>query len=514
MKYTIGTRGSLLALTQCNQVKDQLVSALGDQFELKIIKTQGDQIQDKPLWQVDGKDFFTKELDQALLQSEVDLVVHSYKDLGTDRPQGIAPALLLKRSYPHDILLIKKSTIDQLYDLKKFVVGTSSPRRIAAVTRHLKKFIPNGSELELSCEVLRGNVNTRIEKLLSGQYHAIVLAMSGLERLALTESSRKELERLCENLNYMILPLSVFPSAAGQGTLAIECRSSDKDLIEKLKRLEDPLSAKCSRLEKERFKSYGGGCHLGVGIHSYSVDGMIGLIESGEHQEQVISFSKLLIELPEKPMGEVFIGMPTHKSRWEDILSDEILIKKDLNPETIPANGHTLVTSSYAIDSALKVEHKSLWASGMRTGRRLALEGRWINGMGDLFGEQELSEFKNSALLSLFHPDLNQAWNVLTNDKSQSDLGPTVPVYTREVKLPSPGQIDTMKKVSVFYWTSYHQYCVYMELFPFINDKMHCCGIGKTYRNFKNNNIKIHPFANINHFEKWCSQGVQESGND
>lgn len=513
MKYTIGTRGSLLALTQCNQVKDQLESVLEDHFDLNIIKTQGDQIQDKPLWQVDGKDFFTKELDQALIQKEVDLVVHSYKDLGTERPQGIAPAILLKRSYPHDILLIKKSTIEQLYDLKKFIVGTSSPRRISAVTRHLKKFIPNGSDLELSCEVLRGNVNTRIEKLLSGQYHAIVLAMSGLERLALTESSRQELERLCSDLNYMVLPLSVFPSAAGQGTLAIECRSDDLNLINKLKKLEDVVSAKCSRLEKERFKSYGGGCHLGVGIHSYSVDGMIGLIESGEHQEQIISFSKLLIDLPEKPSGEIFIGMPTHKSRWEDILSDDILIKKDLVAKNIPANGHTLVTSSYAIDPALTVQHKTLWASGMRTARRLALEGRWINGMGDLFGEHELAGFKNSSLLKIFHSDLGQTWNVLTNDKSQSELGPTTAVYTREVVVPNASGIEALKKVSVFYWTSYFQYCVYVELFPFIADKMHCCGIGKTYRNFKTNNIKIYPFANIDHFEKWCTQGVQESGN-
>ena len=93
-KYLIGTRGSLLALTQCTQVKNQLEKITGDQFELKVIKTQGDQITDKPLWQLEGKDFFTKELDAALLTGDVDLVVHSYKDLGSDRPEGIKLAAI------------------------------------------------------------------------------------------------------------------------------------------------------------------------------------------------------------------------------------------------------------------------------------------------------------------------------------------------------------------------------------------------------------------------------------
>ena len=93
--YKIGTRGSLLALTQCTQVKDQLESLTGDSFELVEIKTEGDENTELPLWQLDGKDFFTKELDQALLSHKVDLVVHSYKDLGSERPEGIQLAVVL-----------------------------------------------------------------------------------------------------------------------------------------------------------------------------------------------------------------------------------------------------------------------------------------------------------------------------------------------------------------------------------------------------------------------------------
>ena len=141
-KYIIGTRGSLLALTQCGQIKDELERITGDEFSLKVIKTQGDQIVDKPLWQLEGKDFFTKELDAALLTGDVDMVVHSYKDLGSERPEGIHLAAITKRSFASDILLIKDETISKIKEKKTFIVGTSSPRRIVNIEKNLGEFLP------------------------------------------------------------------------------------------------------------------------------------------------------------------------------------------------------------------------------------------------------------------------------------------------------------------------------------------------------------------------------------
>jgi len=165
-QYKIGTRGSLLALTQCKQTKNELEEKSNDSFELIPISTQGDQITDKPLWQLDGKDFFTKELDHALLTKSVDLVVHSYKDLGSERPEGIQLEAITKRKFAHDILLIEKETIKDLANKKVFTVGTSSPRRTENIKQFLKDFLPNiSSNIEIKVENLRGNVNTRIEKV-------------------------------------------------------------------------------------------------------------------------------------------------------------------------------------------------------------------------------------------------------------------------------------------------------------------------------------------------------------
>src|SRR5690606_23196982 len=126
--FKIGTRGSLLALTQCTLIKNLIEEKTGAKFELEVIKTQGDQITDRPLWQLEGKDFFTKELDESLLAGKIDLVVHSYKDLGSERPDDIELAVISKRSFAHDILLIKKETIAKLNEKEEIVVGTSSPR--------------------------------------------------------------------------------------------------------------------------------------------------------------------------------------------------------------------------------------------------------------------------------------------------------------------------------------------------------------------------------------------------
>ena len=160
--YIIGTRGSLLALTQCLQMKNIMEEKGLGEFKLKIISTQGDENTQAPLWQLEGKDFFTKELDAALLQGEVDLVVHSYKDLGSERPEGIKLATITERKYAHDILFIKNETIEKLKnkELKKFVVGTSSPRRMTNISRFLPDYLPFGSELgiEVECSPLRGNV--------------------------------------------------------------------------------------------------------------------------------------------------------------------------------------------------------------------------------------------------------------------------------------------------------------------------------------------------------------------
>src|SRR5580698_8006734 len=219
-KLIIGTRGSDLALWQANFVKDSL--AMYDiPAELKIIKTQGDRILNLSFDKLEGKGFFTKELEEELLVGKIDLAVHSHKDLPTENPAGLIIAAVSEREDPSELLLILKDCVDVRQKLSlKFnaAVGTSSNRRKA----QLLAYRP-----DLEIQELRGNVPTRIQKLRNESYDAIMLAKAGVSRLGI-DLSEFHVEE--------ITPNEIIPAPA-QGVLAIQVREADTELFEALQPL-------------------------------------------------------------------------------------------------------------------------------------------------------------------------------------------------------------------------------------------------------------------------------------
>src|ERR1700749_99412 len=214
-KLIIGTRGSELALWQANFVKDSL-AAIGVEAGLKIIKTQGDRILHLSLDKLEGKGFFTKELEEELIAGTIDLAVHSHKDLPTENPPGLIIAAVSEREDPSELLLILKDCVDvhQKQSLKfGATVGTSSNRRKAQLLAHRP---------DLEIEDLRGNVPTRINKLRDEEYDAIMIAKAGVTRLGLDLSDLHVEE---------ITPNEIIPAPA-QGVLAIQVREAGTELYE------------------------------------------------------------------------------------------------------------------------------------------------------------------------------------------------------------------------------------------------------------------------------------------
>lgn len=496
--YKIGTRGSLLALTQCNQVKDQLEALTGDKFELEVIKTQGDLITNAPLWQLDGKDFFTKELDDALLSGRVDLVVHSYKDLGSVRPEPITLAAVTKRTYANDIFLIKKSKINKLKEMQEFIVGTSSPRRMVNLEKNLKDFLPLGSHLKVSPKVLRGNVNTRISKLAADEFDAIVLALPGIERLALTQSSKEELIPLLKDMTFMVLPQSVFPSSASQGALGIEClkeRNDNGELFLKLKKMEDADTLSEVSRERKAFNEYGGGCHLAVGINVKKIGNYFLHTHAGVLNEKEIKLSS--IEGRELPVflakPKAFIGLPSR----DDKLISKVAVKAALDP-----NQHYFVSSKYSVESLQpEIEYGSIWASGIKTWKELCKKGIFVNGSSDSLGMQEAKKFKNSKAIALMLKNQNELIN-LTHDNGDHQIK----TYSRLINNIDKSFQEKILSTEIFFWTSFSEYQTYLEHFPTIESKLHACGLGKTFEQFCNNKIKVLPFSSMEEFEKYINQ--------
>ncbi len=513
-KFIIGTRGSLLAVSQCELLKTDLESKTGLQFELKKIKTEGDLKTEKPLWQMDGKDFFTKELDQALRAHEVDLVVHSYKDLGSDRPYEFELAAISKRSFGEDILLLKNETIKQLSSINEFIVGTSSPRRIVNIESSLAPFLPkfNGS---VKTKMLRGNVNTRIEKMKNGDYHAIVLAMAGLERLASHPTAKTKLKELLDDLNFLILPQRTFPSASSQGALGVEICKSNPDYQElrtALKTIEDEQTVREMKEERKRFASYGGGCHLAVGIQVEETfeNGPLLVIEKGVSDNKRVNEEKLLLQ--ESPISQSqtwFVGFPPDALKkmnfsHPNLIGDEIITKKETSNDfndIKSKNKHLFVTSKYTLNlcEKLKLPEDFVWASGSMTLKRLIDRGIWVNGSADGLGHDKIKNYLSSNLIREFARKASQY--ILSSDQSQSDWGEVLGAYQRIESAPTPVFIEKFKSCTNFYWTSYPQFEVYTKYFPFLLDKTsdlkHYTGLGKTHKEFIKRDYRVNPILNL-----------------
>jgi len=259
----IGTRGSELALWQANFVKDSL-AAINVTAELKIIKTQGDRILNLSFDKLEGKGFFTKELEEELLAGTIDLAVHSHKDLPTENPPGLIIAAVSEREDPSELLLILKDCVDvhQKLSLKYgAIVGTSSNRRKAQLLAHRP---------DLEIQDLRGNVPTRIQKLRNESYDAIMIAKAGVSRLGLDVS----------DLHVEVLTPNELIPAPAQGVLAIQIRENDPELFETLQALNHPDVAEELAVERTVLKLFGGGCHLPLGCYCRKEDGQFQVFTS------------------------------------------------------------------------------------------------------------------------------------------------------------------------------------------------------------------------------------------
>ena len=244
---TIGTRKSLLALWQSNYIKSCLEKQYPDcEVCLQKIVTKGDKILDVPLSKIGGKGLFTKEIETALLDGEVDLAVHSLKDMPTKLPEGLCLTAITERAVVGDAFVSNKyNTFAEMP--AGAVLGTSSLRRKAQLLAKLP---------DLDIRDLRGNVDTRLHKLDEGQYDAIILAAAGLTRLGYADRIKET------------LPCDFCIPAVGQGALAIECRTDNQEVRAMLEFLNHPATKSCTDAERAFLGLVEGGCQVPIGVHA------------------------------------------------------------------------------------------------------------------------------------------------------------------------------------------------------------------------------------------------------
>ena len=308
MKYLIGTRGSLLSLTQTNWVVSQIKNKSPQiEFEIITIKTQGDT-DARPLFTINQKGIFEKEIDRAVAEKKVDFAVHSLKDVPAELPEDLVLACVPKREEANDVFIAKDGSM--LDTIKKgAVIGTSSLRRAVQITR---------LRPDVTVKPIRGNIETRIKKVQNGEFDGVVLAQAGISRLGL-------------DIKFQRLSLDAFPPSPGQGALGIVSRKDNVQLIELLQKIEDPETRNAIEAERSLSMYVDSGCRFPVGAFAhekdnrlqlkvivYSVDGSKSImVEKDSETNQANDLGKqVATELKEKGISDIAKNWREKVEEW------------------------------------------------------------------------------------------------------------------------------------------------------------------------------------------------------
>lgn len=485
LKLRIGTRTSPLAMAQTKLVQTALKQAHPQtDFEVIGIETKTDD--SVPMWQLSA-DAFVRELDEALLNGTIDCTVHSLKDLPTQRHEGIKTAALSTRENPRDIVIFSDHALEKIKNNEEIIIGTSSLRRNRNVSSFLEKALPysNQQAARIKAVPLRGDIDTRLGYLHlhpkdKNYVDGVVLAVAGLNRLATDPKQNTLLQLLLRDTYAMILPLSECPTAPGQGALAIECRTQDKEIYTILRVLHDETTAKHVARE---FKQQQHSCVLGAtSISTKHFPDHILYVNGADEAGNTIA--KITWPLQEAANNQ------NNAKTWDgtyirsQIATTDYL---DVSATDLKADNlfiaHSRATPPSLVE-ALKA--KNVWTSGCRSWFRLAQQGIWVQGCTEELGTDIIHDIiAHSPFLNL--PDFS-TWQVLTHDKSTNDWPASQIVATYTVQNTFSQQAaDDISTATHIFWSSASQYQLYKDYAQ--STCHHYCRAGKTADILKSYNL-------------------------
>ena len=270
----------------------------------------------------------------------------------------------------------------------------------------------------------------------------------------------------------MILPTLDFPPSASQGALAIEYNQEcEKDILPHLKSVHHEPTADTIAKERTAFHSYGGGCHLAVGIHVKDVHGLKVHIHKGTVDDKQVDYLRL-----EGEEYSAYKGKSIYRVKGEN----DFLIKRVPVKKQIDARHNLFVTSSHCFHQL--ENSNSLWAAGNQTMKKLIQNGHWVCGSAEGFGHEEILNFKNSNAVKILLQ--NDNWLTLTHTDGDSIVSKALGVYENDIQ-PAPPLPKKLKQTDIIFWSSSIQYQAYIEAYPELKNKTHACGLGKTYQKLK-----------------------------
>jgi hydroxymethylbilane synthase len=497
MRVTIASRRSDLARIQAYQVGEALRAAHPQiEIDYSFHESLGDKNLNDPLWQMPEKGVFTQDFRAGLLRGDFDLVVHSWKDLAIEDDPETEIAATLPRADARDLLLVRADRWARIERAGIMTILTSSPRRAHNLESFLRDVLPAKIN-ELNFVNVRGNVPTRVRKLLESDVDGLIVAKAALDRLLDAHGSvsddfaamQNELRAALAGCRWMVMPLRDNPSAPAQGALAVEISRRRSDMRELLAPINFPDTFAAVTTEREILRSYGGGCHQKIGAsvlrRGYGeITFLRGLTDDG----RVLDGCTLKSSRPRPPKTPKAAMWPLNAAEADWFTRERIPA-----PAVERANSLWIAKADALPDDWNLDADQIVWAGGVQTWKRLARRGVWANGCAESLGEQEDSRIETLMGRAL-------KWVKLTHDGGHAEGEMPVAATYRLVPRDQPFDLNGKR---YFFWKSGSSFEYAWSRNPWLTQMTHFCGPGNTARILEKGGVEPHIF--LDH-QQWLAE--------
>jgi len=493
-------RSSRLSLLQIDIVKRKIQSAFPDmKVEVIARSSKGDALQNIPLHTVEGSDFFTQDIFDALAIGEADIAVHSLKDMSSEHFFGANKFAVVDRDDTRDVVIFNSDVEEKIKRGEMIIIGTCSPRREDMATVFLKKALPQlNGEIKIETKDIRGNVETRLRKLNSGEYDATILATAGLNRLLRNLEDADLIKGLFANKKLMMLPLIECVPAPCQGAIVAEAHHLNTKAVEVLQKInEEELLADCYTEKKEAIK-YGAGCIQKFGVTTLRTKNGKYLYAAGKDSEgtEFVKWDPLPgINIE----GTLFSSTDLMKGFFDYEWNDkEVKIE---TPVVFVANYKTIQGQSEVKD----LSNKTIIASGTKTWFVLSKKGYWVTASADALGFEFLLPSLKMPLLNIQAEDISILTHEAAAERWRLKGYNAVSNYKQ---LPKNDETirESIVVAEVIFWTSFSQYEFYGKYAK--RDAKHLCAGGETSALLKQAGVEPVIFPTIKAFEQWRRSSI------
>lgn len=484
-------------MLQLEQVRKHIQAAFPLlQVDILARSSRGDALADIPLQTVEGTDFFTADIFQALETGEADIAVHSLKDMSSthffsDRCFGIPD-----REDAHDVVIFSEAGKAKALAGSPLLIGTCSPRRETMATAFLQKALPHADQpLAIHTAPIRGNVDTRLRKLKNGEYDAIILAAAGLHRLLNAAETSADVNSLLQGTTVVFLPLIDCVPAPCQGAIVAEAIPVNKRAAEIVNAISDPLLWKSCVAEKKQALQYGSGCEQRFGVTSFGEGHESILYAAGTDQAGRVFQEWAGIPSPQWDGLKLFSSTDYMGSFFD---YSPVYLDTDLLEQPVVYVANYKAVFDPALIDVLKT--KKVWAAGTRTWLQLAKQGIWVEGCADAFGLQWLQSIWQGPLVRIRKEEVC----VLTHQEAAtnwSQKGWLARASYALKKQYQPALEQAISEADVFFWTSAEQYRFYRNKIK--PEMQHACPAGETAVQLKQEGLTPVVFPHIKAFQQW-----------